>query len=119
MSEITPEFELIDAVEHQKQYPRTFELPDERSRNHLTIGEWAKLMFQFPVNRHPTVERMWVLVTERTASGYVGTLDNTPENIEFMGRGDRVVFEPRHVISIYPDRPDILAVTLEPNEPVA
>src|SRR5438105_15528912 len=85
----TAEFELIDAVERQQQHPRTFELPDEWNRKHIQPGEWAKLMFKFPVNRYPAVERMWVRVTEVTLTGYAGVLDNDPENVEFVGGGQQ------------------------------
>ncbi len=116
MAEITPEFELIDAVEHQKANPRTFELPDEWNRKRVRIGEWAKLMFRFPVNRDPQVERMWVRVTAATDSQYVGVLDNTPDNVEFVGYGQTITFEPRHVISIWPARMYFEPLTLESND---
>jgi uncharacterized protein YegJ (DUF2314 family) len=119
MAEIIPEFQLIDAVEHQKENPRTFELPDEWNRRHIDLGEWAKLMFRFPANRYPEVERMWVRVTEITASGYVGVLDNDPTNVEFIGYGQRIAFEPRHIISIWPPRMYFESLTLKPNEPAS
>jgi hypothetical protein len=119
MAEIMPEFELIDAVEHQKEHRRTFELPDEWNRNHVASGEWAKLMFRFPANRFPEVERMWVRITEVTASGYIGVLDNTPDNVEFIGYSQRIIFEPGHIISIWPPRMYFESLTPESNEPVA
>src|SRR6185369_351258 len=116
MQDFTPKFRLIDAVEFQKQHPKTFELPDEWNRQHIAVGEWAKLMFQFPVNRYPEVERMWVRVTEVTSAGYKDVLDNNPTNIEFMRSDEVNTFEPRHVISILPPRHYFQPLTLEGNE---
>ena len=117
MPDFTPKFSLIDAVEFQKQHPQTFELPDDWNRRHIGVGEWAKLMFHFPVNRYPEVERMWVRVTEVTGSGYKGVLDNNPTNIEFIRSDEVIAFEPCHVISILPPRHYFEPLTLEENEP--
>lgn len=113
MEDFTPKFQLLDAVEHQKQPPTTFELPDEWNRKRISVGEWAKLMFRFPVNRYPEVERMWVRITEVTPAGYKGVLDNNPDNIEFIRTDEVIDFEPRHVISILPPRVYFERLTLE------
>lgn len=114
MDDFVPKFDLIDAVEFQKQHPKTFELPDEWNRQHISVGEWAKLMFCFPVNRYPVVERIWVRVTEVSDSGYRGVLDNNPTNTEFIRSDEQIAFEPRHVISIYPPRVYLEPLVLEP-----
>jgi hypothetical protein len=119
MQDFTPKFRLIDAVEFQRQHPKTFELPDEWNRQHITVGEWAKLMFHFPVNRYPEVERMWVRITEVTPTGYRGVLDNNPRNIEFIRDDEVIEFEPRHVISILPPRVYFEPLTPEGHEPDA
>jgi hypothetical protein len=116
MQGFIPQFRLIDAVEFQKQHPKTFELPDEWNRQHISVGEWAKLMFQFPVNRYPEVERMWVRITEVTSQGYKGVLDNNPSNCEFIRSDEPITFEPRHVISILPPRVYFGSLTVEQNE---
>ena len=117
MQDLAPKFNLIDAVEFQKQHPKTFELPDDWNRRHISVGEWAKLMFQFPVNRYPEVERMWVRVTEVTDIGYKGVLDNNPTNIEFIRSDEVIAFEPHHVISILPPRHYFEPLTLDEDEP--
>lgn len=117
MEDFTPKFRLIDAVEFQNQHPKTFELPDEWNRQHINVGEWAKLMFQFPVNHYPDVERMWVHITEVTPNGYKGVLDNKPTNIEFIQSGEIIDFEARHVISILPPRVYITPLTQEGHQP--
>ncbi len=113
MESFDSKFELIDAVEFQKLHPKTFELPDEWNRRHINVSEWAKLIFRFPVNRYPEVERMWVRVTEATNAGYKGVLDNNPTNIEFIQSDEPITFEPRHVISILPPRVYFTSLTLE------
>ena len=119
MQDFSPKFRLIDAVEFQKQHPKTFEMPDEWNRRHIDVGEWAKLMFHFPVDCDPQVERMWVRITEVTPTGYRGVLDNDPTNSEFVGRDDIVDFEARHVISIMPPRVYFEPLTLDGHEPDA
>lgn len=113
MGEFVAQFQLVDAVEFQKLHPKTLELPDELNRRNVRIGEWAKLIFLFPVNRYPQTERMWVRVVGIRAEGYVGVLDNDPANIEFIRTGETIKFEPRHVISIYPPRTYFDRLTLE------
>jgi hypothetical protein len=113
MQEFEPQFSLVDALEHQKQHPKTFELPDEWNRSHIKVGECAKLMFRFPANRFPEVERMWVRVTEASQNGYKGILDNNPTNIEFIRSDEAIAFEPRHVISIWPPRVYFGSLSLE------
>lgn len=116
MEDFVPSYELVDAVEHQKLHTGTFELPDEWNRQRLEVGEWGKLMFRFPVNRDPEVERLWVRVTGYTLSGYKGELDNDASNIEFIRTGEVIEFEPRHVISIWPPRLYFDSLTLEEGE---
>lgn len=64
------------------------------------------------------VERMWVVVRERTASGYLGVLDNEPdsiaENDEFWV-GTELPFGPQHIINIE-DR-DPASISLAREEP--
>lgn len=81
--------------------PETFELPTAAERENLVEGQFAKLIFigsdQDGVERG---ERMWVLITEVTESGYVGNLNNDPFWLEGIEDGDRVEFEARHVIQV-------------------
>ncbi len=108
-----PDFEtdgwcLEDAEARQQEAPDTFWLPEEGKRKALQPGDLAKLVFRISVDNDENpvaVERMWVLVRERTASHYFGILDNDPyaieENDEFWS-GTEVPFSARHVIDIDP-----------------
>ncbi len=64
------------------------------------------------------VERMWVLVRERTADGYLGVLDNEPdaiaENDEFW-LGSELPFSAKHVINI--EERDANTMALASKEP--
>jgi uncharacterized protein YegJ (DUF2314 family) len=109
-------FWLVDAVEHQKHYPTSFELPDEWNRLRVEVGEWAKLIFAFPTEPEHKFERMWVQVKVVTPTSYGGVLDNEPSTTGFVSIGHRVGFEARHIISIWPPRP-YLAPLLPPPPP--
>ena len=108
-----PDFEidgwcLEDAEARHQEAPDSFWLPEEEKRKALQPGDLAKLVFRISVDNDENpvaVERMWVLVRERTGSHYFGILDNDPyaieENDEFWS-GTEVPFSARHVIDIDP-----------------
>ena len=104
MSATETKYYLVDAVEYQKLHPTTFELPDEYNRCRVQVGEWAKLMFVFPTEPKPKVERMWVKVLVVEPDWYGGSVDNIPDTEGFGALGGRLKFEPRHIISIWPPR---------------
>lgn len=74
-------WQLLDGEEHHQWAPETFSIPTRPEREGLQAGDFAKLMFEIAVGDRVVVERMWVLVTARNASSYVGILDNDPTEI--------------------------------------
>ncbi|HEV7233637.1 MAG TPA: hypothetical protein VGN36_05280 [Sphingorhabdus sp.] len=106
-----PEFEidgwcLDDGEEYHQAAPETFWIPDLADREQLQPGDLVKLIFRIAVDDPEddvAVERMWVIVRERVAGGYLGILDNEPssidENDDFW-LGTELPFQPRHVINI-------------------
>ncbi len=116
MSESALKFWLIDALEHQKQHPTTFELPDEWNRSNIKVGEWAKLFFAFPTGPEHSFERMWVKIVVVGPNWYGGSLDNIPKTSGYVSLGDKFRFEPRHVISIWPPRHYFGSLLLRPPE---
>src|SRR3954471_2746370 len=75
---------LDDGEAYHAAAPETFWLPDRHRRESLEAGDLAKLIFRISVDNadeNVSVERMWVLVRERTADGYLGVLDNEPDAI--------------------------------------
>lgn len=79
----------------------SFPIPDIAMRERLLIGDLVKLIFL--QSDGPAAERMWVEVTAVTRTGYEGRLDNDPTQIPGLVSGERVSFEPRHVMSVWVD----------------
>lgn len=97
---ITVNYILIDGEERNREAPETFRIPTLDERKKLRVGDWAKCMFHDPSLSPPNLERMWVKVTELKDDGsYVGVLDNDPVLMK-IDCGDRIEFEPKHVINI-------------------
>lgn len=92
---------LEDGEAYHAANPATFEIPSLERRQGLKPGEIVKLMFRISNGSDSLVERMWVIVEERTASGYVGRLDNDPACTDRIRAGMKVKFEPRHVINVF------------------
>lgn len=122
-----PDFELDgwcleDGEAYHAEAPETFWLPDRQRRESLQPGDLAKLIFRISVDNADTnvaVERMWVLVRERTWVGYLGILDNEPdaiaENDEFW-LGTELPFLAKHVINI--EEKDAKTIALAREEPL-
>jgi hypothetical protein len=94
---------LLDGEQYHREAPKTFEIPDLALRKILRPGDFAKLMLKIAVEGEEGVERMWVIIRERTSSGYVGMLDNEPGCIPPNDRlwvGSEVPFEYRHIIAV-------------------
>lgn len=100
---------LRSGLASHHRWPETFEIPGEKERRGLVNDDVVKLMFDIRVPDDPDLgdtssERMWVIVRERSGPYYIGELNNIPacdDEQEHLKVGDRVVFLPEHVISIY------------------
>lgn len=98
---------LDDGEERHRAAPATFHIPDEEIRRELVFGDFAQLIFRILIDpddeeEPDSVERMWVIVRERTATGYMGVLNNKPATIgenDFLWVGTELPFEPRHIIT--------------------
>lgn len=100
-------YTLDDGEEIHREAPETFWIPNAAERGSLQPGQIVKLVFRIELDDDEVhVERMWVQVKERNAAGYVGELDNDPYCTTELRAGAVVLFEPRHVIDIYRERPD-------------
>ena len=106
-----PDFEidgwcLDDGEAYHADAPTTFWIPERLSRESLQPGDLAKLIFRISVDNadeNVSVERMWVLVRERTSDGYLGVLDNEPDGIacnDELWPGTELPFSAKHVINI-------------------
>ena len=99
-------WELDNGEDYHRDAPETFWIPEREHREALYPGDYAKLIFRISVDSEDdpvSVERMWVLVRERTPSGYLGLLRNEPDSI---GQNDELwldtelPFRPEHIIDI-------------------
>ncbi len=122
-----PDFEidgwcLEDGEAYHAAAPETFLLPERQRRESLQPGDLAKLIFRISVDNGEedvAVERMWVLVRERTSGGYLGILDNEPNAIAENGEfwlGTELPFCANHVINI--EEKDDATVVLAREEPL-
>ncbi|MDH7975133.1 hypothetical protein QH494_23355 [Sphingomonas sp. AR_OL41] len=79
----------------------------------------AKLIFRVSAdnaNEKVSVERMWVLVRERTSDGYLGVLDNEPAGIaenDELWLAPSFPFPAKHVINIEGRDANTAALALE------
>ena len=93
---------LADGEELSLAHPDSFCLPPLDEREDLKKGMHVKLIFD-------DAERMWVKVVERICIDekvvYKGHLANHPTVVD-LKFGDEVVFEPKHVVDIFPPEPE-------------
>lgn len=89
---------LLDAQAMHLVNPLSFEVPSQAELREVEPGWYVKLGFPTG-DRNIKIERMWVLVTERTPTGGRGELNNDPVlcNLEC---GTIIEYEDRHVLSI-------------------
>lgn len=95
-------FGLDDAEKRQAEFSE-FRIPDLSERQTLRPGDYAKLLFEIDVDGDIEVERMWVLIRERTENGYVGSLANNAIDAGGNPRllfGAELRFEDRHIADI-------------------
>ena len=95
---------LDDGEDYHHAHPDTFPIPAQVVREGLERGDYAKLIFRIAVAEDDdAVERMWVIVSQKVAGGYVGILTNTPaliEEDESLRMGTQLTFSARHVIAV-------------------
>ena len=89
-----------------REAPDTFWIPERKHREALYPGDYAKLVFRIALASEDdpvSVERMWVVVRERTPWGYFGLLRNEPSAIEEneeLWLDTEVPFGAEHIIDI-------------------
>jgi hypothetical protein len=88
---------LGSGVQRNREYPETFEIPDEEAKLAIEPGVVVKLVFEMTDGWR---ERMWVEVVAVKRRHLVGTLRNQPVDIPRLDLGDRVKFQRDHVIDI-------------------
>ncbi|MGK6356588.1 hypothetical protein ACMGDH_15350 [Sphingomonas sp. DT-207] len=112
---------LDDGEAYHAEAPDTFWIPERHRRESLGPGDLAKLIFRISIDNadeRVSVERMWVLVRERTPDGYLGVLDNEPDAIaenDELWLGTELPFSAKHVINI--EQRDAHTIELALKEP--
>lgn len=95
-------YTLDNGEEIAREAPRTFHIPPREKREGLNPGDIVKLIFRLETETEAFVERMWVIVKEKNATGtFTGLLDNDSTCTDEIKSGLEVIFGPEHVIAIY------------------
>lgn len=93
----------LESAEARNRLYKTFIIPSRDVRESLSPGYFAKLIFVAKLP--PAGERMWVEITKKTRTGYIGILKNapvTPPLKDILLSGDEIVFGPEHIAGVTP-----------------
>lgn len=103
-------YKLIDPRPLVKENPYTYFVPTAQQLKDIAPGDKVYVTFQ-AVPRRPKwdSERMWVVVTEAKDDRLRGILDNQPDDLPALTKGDKVAFDRWHVISLDWSNPKIAA----------
>ena len=94
-------YTLDNAEDIAREAPATFYIPPRAEREKIAAKKLVKLIFRMETETEAFVERMWVIVKEKTEDGrFVGILDNDPYCTEEIKSGLEVSFGPEHIIAI-------------------
>ena len=103
-------WQLLSGEEAHAKNPDTFWMPSRQDREGLTRGTAVKLLFEVDGEDEQNqvqsgVERMWVIVSEKLDSFYIGILDSQPAYLEpsentYLCFGAEIPFMAEHVIDI-------------------
>jgi hypothetical protein len=107
---------LADAEDIHRDHPETFYLPDLAERQNLQPGDFVQLIFEIDNDDGPD-ERMWAIVREIVAGGYIGMLNNEPATItenDTLWVGTEFAFEYRHIIDCSPSNAGSRALASAP-----
>lgn len=99
-------YELVDIRPVHLESKYTFYKPHETEIAALEVGDLVKLCFDGSVfGRFEASERMWVIVSEITDHGYVGTLDNIPFSLDQLKLGQTIEFNGYNIYDVlYEDK---------------
>jgi hypothetical protein len=94
-------YKLIDPRPLVKENPYTYFVPTPKQLADIAPGDKVYVTFK-AVPRRPKwdAERMWVKVTEAAGPRLRGILDNHPDDLPALSKGDKVEFNRWHVISL-------------------
>lgn len=98
-------YTLDNAHELNKLSPDSFYIPSFKEIENIKTGALVKLIFrEDDIQEGMNVERMWVIVTNKTVKGkeiyFEGTLDNDPYYLKSVQYQDIINFSNKHIIQI-------------------
>ncbi|MFD1716018.1 hypothetical protein ACFSBZ_16205 [Amnibacterium flavum] len=93
-------WEYMDGIAMNAMAPDTFEIPEQRHKDQIRVGDLVKVGFD---SFREGGERMWVEVTKVKGDRYWGTLANQPAVVWGVHYGSRLRFRGKHIISLYED----------------
>lgn len=98
-------YELEDPRPIAHSAPYTYYLPSSERQNSVASGDLVQLLFNGkPMSLKYGTERMWVKVTSVTSSGCTGDLSNDPYDMPQLKHGDKISFQPFHIIDFKTER---------------
>src|SRR5689334_15254174 len=94
-------YKLIDPRPFVKENPYTYFVPTPKQLADVAAGHKVYVTFQ-AIPRRPKwdSERMWVKVTKASGQSLSGILDNEPDDIPGLSKGETVEFNRWHIISL-------------------
>src|SRR6266700_367449 len=96
---------FIDGEERQRHFPSTFQIPTQKQRQELRLGDKVKVGLTGSKGKHPTPgERFWVKLMTINESCLTGTVTNALvySQVHGVDYGDTLTFETKHVLDIDP-----------------
>lgn len=100
------EFYLENVIEKNRQFPRTFLMPDKKDIDKLEIGDLIKLIFVMKKQQTNGchAEKMWVKITNKQNEIFTGILDNDPYYLKSVKAGDIITFNIENIAGIYVEK---------------
>jgi hypothetical protein len=83
-------FYIDNAKQYRDLFSRTFEIPSNREKQKLVVGDLVKLSFRFGTKEAPIQlseldgERLWVEIVEVNYPWFTGLLDSVPKVLNIM-----------------------------------
>jgi len=94
-------YTLDNAEDIARDSPASFYIPPRAEREKVEVKKLVKLIFRMETETEAFVERMWVIVKEKTETGgFIGVLDNDPYCTEEIKAGIEISFGPENIIAI-------------------
>lgn len=97
------EYKLQNVVETNREFPRTFLIPEDQHISSIEVGSLVKLIFIMKETAEDgcRAERMWVRIQKIQGNSYIGVLDNDPYYLKTVKAGTEIKFCRKHIAEIY------------------